>query len=257
MNRLAIAVWIALAGCASETEGRVVAIDVAFEGVAEDGQALGVFDTDTGWHVELSRATLVLGPVYAYSPAEGRATSPLVELFGVGKAYAHGGHDPFNGRAVRAEVLDPIALDLLSPELSHVMAIDAEAGAVDAVTVVLDGSDPAAMSEAHGHQAWVEGVATKDGVTVPFSGGLVLPDDTLVRRVENVDLSASLDDGGTLIIGARPALWLSQAHFDRLETQVDSRFEISSTSQVRNAWYLDVRRADAYRARFVSQEGAL
>jgi hypothetical protein len=256
MNRLALAV-VVLAGCATETEGRVVAIDVGFEGVAEDGRPLGVFDTNTGWHVELSRATLVLGPVYAYSPIEGRVTSPLVELFGVGKAYAHGDHDPFNGRAVRAEVLDPVALDVLSPELSHVAEIDAEAGVIDAVTVALDASDSAAIAQANGHQAWVEGVATKDGVTVPFFGGLDLPADALVRRVENVEVSASLDDGGTLVIGARPALWFSEAHFDRLETQGDGRFEITSTSQVRNAWYLDVRRADAYRARFVSQEGAL
>jgi hypothetical protein len=257
MTRLALAGLIALGACASETEGRVVAIDVAFEGVAEDGQALGVFDTKTGWHVELSRATLVLGPVYAYSPATGSTTSPLAELVGVGVAHAHGGHDPFNGRSVRAELLDPIALDVLAPDRSHVTEIDAEAGLVDAVTVVLDASDSTVTAAANGHQAWVEGVATKDGVTIPFFGGLDLPEDALIRRVENVSISAELDQGGTLVMGARPAVWLSQAHFERLDTEVEGRFEITPASQVRNAWYLDLRRADAYRARFVSQEGEL
>jgi hypothetical protein len=249
---------LALAGCSSETEGRVVAIDVAFEGVPETGLPLGTFETKTGWHVELDRAILVLGPVYAYAPSIGEAPSPLVELFGVPKAHAHGGHDPFNGRAVRAELLEPFALDLLAPGLSHTSAIEAEAGAVDAVTVVLDGSDVYALADANGHQAWVEGTATKDGATVAFVGGLDLPEDPLIRRVENVAAAAELDDGGTLVIGARPSIWFANAHFDRLEPEgPDGRFEITATSQVRSSWYLDVRRADAYRARFVMHDGEL
>jgi hypothetical protein len=232
-----------LAACDEPTEGRI----------GEAAAPPGSFDTKTGWHVELSRATLALAPVYVYAPATGPVASPLTELFGVPKALAHGGHDPFSGRNVRAELLDAVVVDALDPSLTQGAEIAAEAGVVDSVTVVLGEH---ASPETSGHQAWVEGTATKDGTTVEFFGGLDLPDDPLVRRVENVSIAAELDAGGTILVGLRPGLWFSNAHFDRLDAVgPDGRFEIGPTSQVRNAWYLDLRRADAFRARWLPHNG--
>src|SRR5690606_27944659 len=112
--RLAATLLVASFACSSGTTGRVVAIDARFVG---DPSATS-FDTSLGFDVTLERAELVVGPVYAFAPAdEPIATRPrALRLRSV--ARAHGGLDPLDGRKVRAEVLERVLVDALSDTLS-------------------------------------------------------------------------------------------------------------------------------------------
>ncbi len=255
---VALLALVPIHGCGSGTAGRSIFLEVAVESIAEPGRALGQFSTDTGWDVTLDEARIAIGPIYAYAPTDtamarlGRALSP------VGVAYAHGGADPFNGRHVRAEVRDQIAFDALSPAPASFGEIDGEAGLVDSLTVALEAPEAANVDAMHAHHAWVSGTATQGAMTVAFEGGVDLPEDGLIRRVEGIRVDDVLDDAVTLVVGTRVLEWLRDAHFDRLtETAPSGRMLITPESQVRGAFYLGIRTTAAWSARVEASEGAM
>jgi len=138
--------------------------------------------TPRGWRVELTEAIVLVGPIYAYAPAD----EPMAwrAPFGPPRARAHGGFDPLDGRLVRAEYLDQVAFDALGEPLD-VGAIGGLRGAASELSVVLDAprdAFAAADGPTRGHHLWVRGSATRDDVTVEFEGGLDLPDEDLTRR---------------------------------------------------------------------------
>jgi hypothetical protein len=170
-------------------------------------------------------------------------------------ARAHGGTDPLNGRKVLAEVLDQHAFDVLAGRLA-LGEIDGEAGAPESVVVVLDPPSGDVGEATHGHNAWVVGEATMGATTIQFEGGVDLGDEPLVRRVENIAVTGEVENDHTFVVAMRPSEWLDGAHFDRLtETAPSGRMLVTETSQVRNAWFLGLRAARGYAARFEDPTG--
>jgi hypothetical protein len=235
--------------CGGGTAGEIVILELGLESLTDEGDAASTFTTDTGYEVALEEARLAIGPAYFYAPIQEPRVATLRELLRP-VARAHGGHDPVNGRRVRAELLDQQALDLLVPGVQALGAVDAEAGAVDEVAVVLDPPRSDLARSMNGHHAWVRGTATKDGEMIRFAGGLDLPDEGLTRRVEGIAAELTLAEGGVLVLGVRLHRWFHGAHFDRLEVDDDGVAQITAESQVRGAWLLGVRSAQSYEARF-------
>ena len=237
-------------GC-GETEGEVVTIEVALETPVEPAG----FTTSTGWEVRLDEAWIVMGPLFAFAPRFEGGAIAAVRSFLWPVARAHGGTDPLNGRRVRAEWLPQVVFDAIAAEPLTLGLVEAESGAVDAVTVTLSPPEMRAGDETHGHHLWARGEATRDGVTIPFEGGLDIPDEGLARRVENIPIDAFLEQGGRWVLTVHASEWFQDAQFDRLtEQNEDGVFLITTESQVRGAWLLGARGTRAYAARFELEE---
>lgn len=264
-----LAVSGSLVACESDTGGRAVTLSLSLASAPAPGETRpGVFTTESGWDIELDEAVIALGPIYAYADTGGVARAPLsrrtqlalLDLL-VPRARAHSGFDPFARRTVRAEYLDQIAFDALAEAPLSVGTVDGEAGTAASVTIILDaprGALADAASPVHAHQAWVVGTGRRGDETVEFEGGLDLPDDGLVRRIDGVPFAAEVDDGGVMTLSVHLREWLNHAQLDTLTTRAESgRFSIDRASQVRNAWYLGARDADAFTASWMPAGGDL
>lgn len=213
--------------CSAGTGGRAINIEIALAGTDEPS-----FVNSLGWNVELTEATVTLGPVYVFAPAN----APMASLspFGLSRAFAHGGLDPLDGRAVRGELLEQILIDALDPA-PIVRAAPGEEGVVDEVAVEL--VPPASSASAR-----VSGVAMRDGVSVEFSGELSLGDDEF-RRVEGIALDAFLEEGSRVSVQVDPRSWLSGVAFDRLDGQ-----RLQDASQTEAAFRIGLRSGRAFHA---------
>lgn len=232
---------LAVVACTS-TAGVPITLRLALEPLS-DGRAT----TPSGWSVELTEARILLGPIYAYAPDD----EPMAwrSPFAPSIARAHGGFDPLDGRLVRAEHLEQVAFDALAGPL-EVGPIDGLLGAVDELSVVLDAprdANAAPDGPTHGHHAWVRGLARRGDATVAFEGGLDLPDEGLLRRVDGVSVTGPpLGEGARLVLGIDPARWLSEADFEGLPAEgavLDDR------TQPHRAFRLGARGSRAYAAR--------
>ncbi|MCB9591168.1 MAG: hypothetical protein H6719_00425 [Sandaracinaceae bacterium] len=239
---LAAALTLASAVSCTATAGIPIELRLALEPLSD-----GAATTPTGWSVELTEATLLVGPIYAYAPLE--EPMALRPPFGPALALAHGGFDPLDGRLVRGEYLDQLAFDALGGRVD-LGAIDGLLGEVDELSVVLDeprGANTSPDGPTHGHHAWVRGVATREGETVTFEGGIDIEDEGLLRRVDGVPVEGgALADGVTLVVGVDPSRWLSEANFTDLTGGVEV---LGEDTQPHRAWRLGVRSAAAYSAR--------
>ena len=238
---------IGAVACDSGTEGRAVAFELALESSMSAGAtARGVFDTDTGWRVVLDEARIALGPIYLYGD-EGALTLRSLGRALVPVAHAHGGSDMYIGRIVRGEHLDAVVFDALAPERLALGTVSGRAGHASALRVDVAGADADLDGLLHAHNAWVHGVATKDGATVTFEGGLDIPDDGLARHVDGIPMDVAIDDGVTVIVALQLRAWFAAAHFDRLsEQRADGTYAIGTATQVRTAWYLGARSLPAF-----------
>lgn len=242
-------------GC-DTTEGRRVRVRFRFVALAEAGYPLGESDTDTGFHVALSEARLALGPLYVLKPKtavapRARLHVRLASLFGPSPARAHGGVDPVSGLGIVAQSLEQLGFDALDATPVDTAPSIGSFGEAGSVVLELDPPVGAIAEALHGHHAYVEGVATKDGATIPFAGGIDLADEGTLRRVENIALAGTLDEGGIITIGIRPGLWLAGARFDRLgPADASGIHPIAPGSQVYGALTIGVRSASAYEASY-------
>jgi hypothetical protein len=161
-------------------------------------------------------------------------------------AHAHGGHDDASGRRVRAELLDPIALDVLAGEPEQLRAESAEAGEIATMKIELARAKDKLPSSLHGYAAWVRGSAEREGTRVSFEGGVSLADDEAARRVEK-RVKFTLSQGGTLSLVVRPSEWFREAEFDRLpEAASDEPSQITADNQVGRAWAIGLRSPAAF-----------
>jgi hypothetical protein len=243
--------------CGAETEGKVVPLLIAVEAEPDEGAALGEFTTSSGWSVQLTEARLGLAALYVYRPQRGDGPSAVAQLLDllVPVARAHGGFDPLNGRAVRVEYRDPVALDLLADGVQELGEVAAEAGTVDELALELLGPSDDSPDALHGHSAWVAGEAERDGVTVRFAGGLDLPDQGTTRRVESIAADAVIDQGQRLLLRVNPSRWLAEADFDRLPpASEDAASAITPEDQVGRAWYVGVRNPAAFAVEIAAGE---
>jgi len=231
---------IAPPGCTAGTGGGIVEIDAAFQG-RDEARSFAVGD----WEVVLEEARIALGPAYAFAPREEELTF-LERLSPRSIARAHGGFDPLDGRMVRAELLDQVAVDALSAD-PVVLPTLAEVGPSNELAVTLLPPTDANEAVMHGHQAWVRGVATRGDEERVFEGGLVVEDEGSARRVSNIDLDAVFSEGGTLTVQVDARRWLDGVDFERIPA------EITPDSQAHAAWRIGARSPAAYAVTWTPQ----
>jgi len=275
MKRLSTILFVAFAMTSASfaacgvTPGR--AITMTFHAVGEGASS---FTTATGWSVHLTEASIVLGPVYALAPATMTARSEQLRQLLLPIAYAHGGHDDYASLTVRAEWLDQRVIDLLASTPTLLGTADGTAGQAEYTTIELE-PPPAGMAispHAMGvpHELWVAGTATMGTMTIPFEGGLDIPQDPLANLIEGVAITQdgvsspsfpSFDTAGDLLVtvhvggqtGATTSpSWFDQADFSRLPMPASGTTrELTSTTQPYQAWLIAARDSDSFTAHYV------
>jgi hypothetical protein len=239
-----LGIVLGLAACSAETAGQEVPMRWVF---AQPDAASSEFDTATGWHVTLSEARIALESIYAYGADPEASLARRLSQLIVPVAHAHGGHDPATGRPVRAELLDPPAIDLLDPEPHRLPLQDAEAGPIETLKILIAKPGAALPSALHGAQLYVSGSAEREGARVDFQGGVHFEDSEPARRIERTGLHVELKPSTTIRIGVRASVWLEEAEFDRIAGD-GSRgpVEITADSQVGRALAIGARSPDAF-----------
>lgn len=227
---------LSLAACGeSGTGGEAITFRLGFESVAPEGEDLHSFTVSNGWTIELQRAELAVGPVYLYTRAA--PTASLIERARdliVARAWAHSGFDGYDGGQVRGELLDVVVVDLLQGDVQWQEGLSGLAGPVRSASLELASVQAAPFL---GGQAYMEGVARKDGQEVPFSGVLRLPDDPKVRRVHGLPVSLDLVNGGEVVVEIRPVHWFGRIDFSTLpEKGSDGAHNVSENSDAHRAW---------------------
>ena len=244
-----------LCSCAdSGTGGAAVQFEMAVISAPDPGEDLGTFTTRSGYRVQLSEARIALGPIYLYEnpPPVARAPGPLRRLWDVlvPSAYAHPGDQHFAGGAVKGEFLEQVVLDGLTDERLDLGVVQGVAGPARSFSVLLE---PPRSTEAssllHGHHAYVVGTAEKDGMSYSFEGGLDIPNEGTLRKVEGIPLDAELEQGTRVTIELHLSRWFADADFARLSTVAPSGgYVIDEQSQVRGAWFIGARSFDTFSA---------
>ena len=214
----ALALTLAAPSCNAGTGGRLVPIELRLVGDPSASR----FTTALGFEVTLDEAELVVGPLYAFAPADEPITRRTHGALAV--AHAHGGLDPLDGRKVRAETL-------------------AEEGTIDELRVGLE----AEPTQLDGHLARVVGTATRDDVTRAFEAFVDVGASPNERRVL-VPFAAELTEGSVLELRLDPRAWLDGVAFDRLGA-CESPCDFPDGSQAATAAALGVRSVRAYAPR--------
>lgn len=188
----AVAMFTLLA-CSADTGSQRLAFEAVAGGAASATGAPLVFTNQTGWAITLTRADVTLGPVYLNVQPPLRLGNWLDWL--VPPAFAQAAH--LDEGRVAGEVLGQVTFSALSAELvpfsvtgtlaqEQVRTVEvwfyprpgvaAETAAID--TVALD----------------VAGEATRDGVSYPFAGQLVLDEDWVADQVAGTRGTASITE---------------------------------------------------------------
>ena len=244
----------ALASCDAQTAGKHISFESAFSGSTLAGSSPAQFTNGEGWQITLSRAELLVGPIYFYS---GEARETLVQrLFGISSARACPTHAQFDNGEVLGEVLAQYVVDLLADEPRSTGLLYGIQGTVSSAELhlhppgtVAAGSAADEIAELDGQTLVLTGTAVKDDVTLPFVAELTIPDEGLMRVVESIPASVALDaSSGALTVEALVDLWFDAVRFDTLtEQDEEERFVFSSGTQATNALLQGLRMRDAYR----------
>jgi hypothetical protein len=253
MKRWLLCLVVFGCACGGDTAGESIVIGWTLGGDAASVER--EFVTDTGWQVSLEEAQVGIEAVFAIAPTPDKldAVARLSRLL-VPVAHAHGGHDDASGRRVRAELLDPFALDVLADEPEQLRAESAEAGTIDTIKIELVRAKDKLPSSPHGYAAWVRGSAEREGARVSFEGGVSLADDEVARRIET-RVKLTLSQGGTLGMVVRPSEWFREAEFDRLPEAADDELsQITADNQVGRAWAIGLRSPAAFDVSWKAQD---
>jgi hypothetical protein len=242
MRRSSLLPLLLFVACGESGTGEEsVRFTLAFE-VNAEGRS---FETRSGWQVELEEAHLAVGPLALFSNAAPSASllDRLRELV-IPVAYAHAGFDEYDGGTVRGELLATVVLDLSREGPQGRVELDGVAGPVRSATLELA---PAGDAVLHGAQAWVRGTATRGGESIPFAGGLHLPNDAKSRRVAGIPAELELAEGETVVVTVHPERWFAEADFASLPEAADGGArEITPGGQVHAAWFLGARGFGAF-----------
>lgn len=213
----------------SGTGGESITFRLGFEAMAPEGETLDTFTTAHGWEIELQRAEIAVGPLYLYTKQAPTASLiDQVKQLVIAKAHAHSGFDNYDGGEVRGELLEPVIVDLLDTDIQWQEGLRGLAGPVRSVSLELASIASAPFL---GGQAFMEGVARKDGEEVPFAGVLRLENDPKVRRVNGLPASLELQSGSEVVVEIHPVHWFGRIDFSSLPEK-----GISENSDAHRAW---------------------
>ena len=239
----------------SGTGGRSIIFRIGLRTVRAPGEEeWGLFTTDTGWRVELTRARMVLGPIYLFENASPLQPSTLGRWMSrVGAVLmptAHAHESFFSGGRVLGEWDREVVFDLLegvgaARVLGHSPGI---AGRARSFSLLLQPPSRALGVEAQaleGHSVWLEGTAVREGHRVPFRATVDFPAPVEMQRVEFVPMEVELEDDGLFVVELHPHRWFEGALFDRLGGEGG---QVSPDSQVYRALFVNLRRHTAFSA---------
>jgi hypothetical protein len=209
-----LAVFLVM-GCSKQTAGSPFQIDFSVSGLQRPDAGPLFFTSALGWDVEMDAAKINLGPFYFNidPPEQGQ----------------------FRSGVVIAQSLLQVTVDTLNPRLIPVFAgVTGQTGGSvgPAVAVEIDlfppGDaifDPDVGGPNDNASAYIDGVASKAGVVVPFRGWIVIDanlasiDDPLpwIQRVNGALCNLSFTtDGGLLRLQVDPTTWFDGADFASL-----------------------------------------
>jgi hypothetical protein len=244
----------ALATACEAAAGREVTVSMSLAARTRAGGAPDRFVTATGWDVTLDEASVVLGPVYLFeNPPPSASVTPRwrPDDWFVRTAWAHAGDQHFAGGAVLAEYVGQVVLDVRRGEPLELGQVTATAGRARSFSVLLDPPRSARVEAAHGHHAWVRGRATKDASTVAFEGGLDIPDEGRLRRVDGLPLEAPLEEGGRFTLVVHPDAWFDSADFGKLPAaEGEAPRTITRETQPGAVWFNAARGAASFSGRY-------
>lgn len=248
-----------LAGCGTlDTAGAPVSVDIQVATGHDDEGSPSEFVVDTGWHVHLEKAEVVLGPIYLRAPRQ-KPMSLWRALLPV--AHAHPDHaQTLTEGQVLGEFLQPKLFDALSRTPVVLGAVTMQAGRLDRLSVVLAG--PGKSAAAQGHTAYVRGWAEREGDRVEFDCGLRIEGDSdeapenleARRRVDQILIEHTpvVRDGDALVLEVHPHRWFERVDFAALVGRDDPC--PTPQSEFGLQWYLGIRRPEAFGAKLVTRE---
>lgn len=190
---------VVTAGCAIDTGTERVEATLQVRGTDAS-----TFEGRDGWQVELSTAELAFGPVYLCS---GVQAGDLCE-------------------SSRGELLEAVIIDALDPDVHELATFEALDGPVRSamwdygITWGLPQVDaqPSPAAEALGGSVYLEGVARREDVELPFVATIPLRPNlegrTLVRAADLFE--HELSEGDVLEVSVDPSQWLAQVRFEDL-----------------------------------------
>lgn len=211
-----------LGACVSATGGERVDFHVVVDNTAPvseiDGAPAIQWTDDAGWTITLTEATAWIGPMYLWSQ------EPRLDTSGLGAWW--------RGLMPVAYASDQFRAGFLTGEMTFQTEVDLLGESVD----LPDGAGLAGPSRSA--ELWLEpvltdndkdtlswrGTAEKDGVVLPFRGGLTVDDDqvqpgdipALLRRMRGLLWEAELTQGGTVHLGVDARRWFDGVDFSTL-----------------------------------------
>ena len=219
---LTVAVTCASASCASGTGNQRFSFEARIAGEGPGTAESHTFVNEKGWTIALSRAEVTLGPVYLNVIAPLTDTTTTFLDFFVRSAWAYGEDHLHSGR-VAGEVLAQVTFDALSAEptpfprlgtMTQEPVRTAEVWFFPAPGVPGDTKriDTVALD--------VAGTASREGLSVPFRGQLVLNDDWLLDQTQG-------QRGNLSITGMRQVRGIAAPFFPSEGGRLDIGFDIS------------------------------
>ncbi len=219
---MTVLIWLVLALAVScqppEVSGEQVDYSITAQGVVSQG-SVESFTNAQGWSIELSRAQALVGPIYLYS-GEARA-SLWQRALGINHAYACAAHAQFQSGRTLGEVPQQFGVDLLAGRTTLVEGAVGEGGTVQSVELHVQnpGQVEAGNEMAKSPEATYEfeGVATRQGVSIPFVASITLPEEGTHQIIDSIPAQVKMEQGSTLNL---------KVQLDRLFRDVDfSEFE--------------------------------
>jgi len=249
---MAGAITMPLWSC-GHTLGESIQLRTGVMGTTATGGSPASFVNRRGWQVDLTEAYVVIGPIYFYEAAP--QAHWLDGVVGLRQAHAH---LVVSRGTVLGEVLQQHVIDLLSGAVHDTGTWSGVAGQCQSAEVQLLppgehelGPTSHAIELVRGHTIWLSGVAAKDGVTIPFEGGLTLPDEGKLRLIEDIagtmDLQDASESPGAAVVLIYVDEWLGNVNFDTLpEPAGEGPRVLAEGSQAYTAWQSGVRSRFSY-----------
>lgn len=234
--------------CGTEVSGDEVTYSISAEGAVEQGTP-DQFTNALGWEIELTRAQALVGPIYFYS---GEARASLFErLLGPNEAYACASHAQFQSGLTLGETPLQYGVDLLAGRAVLVDAARGESGVVRSVELhvqnpgQVEAGNELATSPAATYE--LEGVATREGVTIPFTVSLTLPEEGTYQIVDSISTQMELSEGSDLLLKLRLDRMFRDVDFESLGvTDATAPVEIEPGTQAYTSLVFSVRSRDVF-----------
>jgi hypothetical protein len=257
-HALAASLTLSVLACEPSTGGRAVDVTFTVRGASDEVTSDGSvrrFSTFAGWEVELEEAWVAVGPFVVWenppplassapSSAPESKPSSLWDLL-VPDAHAHPGDTHFNGGNAKAEWMGQTLLDALSPEPQR-FAAPGVAGPARSVTIHLEPprADLQGGELLSGDHLRARGTATKDGQSLRFVGGIVLPPEGGRREINGIPVEGDVDEDVEVALVVDPAAWFVEVDFSELsavEPDADGFRTIPVDGSIAAAWEIGAR----------------